>query len=107
MKPQTEATTHTLAYEPSLAIAWATGAVPHYCYANVWHALTELESLRNASLIEGWIVLEQPSKVSLIEHGWLEDAAGSILDPSLVLLVRKSQAVFYFPALRRDQRTVA
>ncbi len=90
-----------LAYEWSLAVALATEAVPNYCYANVWHAITELVELSEALLVEGWVVTEQESQVLLIEHCWCE-RTNSIIDPSLVLLMRCGQPVRYFSGIQRN-----
>lgn len=100
-------TKNALAYELSLAVACVTGAQPHYCYANAWHAITELALLRDARLVEGWIVLEEEGlQVSLVEHCWCEYANGLIVDPSLVLLIRRGHPVFYFSGIRRDRSEV-
>ncbi len=95
-----------LAYELSLMVAFATGAEPNYCYANAWHAILELPLLQDAQLVEGWIVLEQPPQISVIEHCWCEYADGLIVDPSIVLLIQKGHPVFYFPGIRHDRQAV-
>lgn len=95
-----------LSYDFSLAVALLTGAVPHFCYANAWHALLACPDLQEASLVEGWIVLEQPTQVTLIEHGWCEYAGHLILDPSLVLLMKRTQPVLYVPGVCRDRAEV-
>ena len=94
-----------VAYEWSLAVALATGALPNYCYDNVWHAMTELEELTDAFLIEGWVVLEQEHSISLVEHCWCEHE-NRIIDPSLVLLVGREQAPTYFAGIRRDRSEI-
>lgn len=94
------------AYDLSLVVAFATGAEPNYCYANAWHAITELPLLQDAHLIEGWIVLEQESQVALIEHCWCKCVDGLIVDPSIVLLVRKTHPVLYFSGIQRDRAEV-
>jgi hypothetical protein len=95
-----------LAYELSLVVAFATGAAPHYCYANVWHAIMELLLLQDARLVEGWIVLEQQTQVSVTEHCWCECPDGLIIDPSLVLLVRRGYPIFYFSGIRHARSEV-
>jgi hypothetical protein len=92
-----------LDYKLSLMVAFITDAQPNYCYANTWHAITDLAMLQDAQLIEGWIVLEQEMRVLLIEHCWCETADGLIVDPSIVLLFPQSQPVRYFSGIRRDQ----
>jgi hypothetical protein len=94
-----------LAYELSLVVAFATGAEPNYCYTNAWHAILELPLLQDARLVEGWIVLEQ-TQISVIEHCWCECPDGLIVDPSLVLLIRRNHPVFYFAGIRRDRSEV-
>lgn len=91
-----------LDYELSLVVAFATGAVPNYCYANMWHTIRELPELRDAQLVEGWIVLEQATRVSLVEHCWSECEDHLIVDPSIVLCIRRAHPVFYFPGIRRQ-----
>ncbi len=101
-----EAGAPVLAYEASFALALATGAVANYCYANSWHAFEALADpdWPDVFLVEGWLVLEQTSQVTLIEHCWCE-RSGLILDPSLVLLVpqRASAQAHYFAGVRRER----
>jgi len=92
-----------LSYERSLAVALATGAEAHWCYANAWNALQEIPFLRDAALVEGFLVLEQPTCLSVIEHGWCAGADARIIDPSLVLLVGPTHPVWYFPAIWHNQ----
>jgi len=95
-----------LAYELSLAVAFSTRALPHYCYANVWHAMTECDVLQDAHLVEGWIALESEAQISLIEHCWCECKGLLIVDPSIVLLAGCEMQVCYFPGIRRSRREV-
>jgi hypothetical protein len=102
-----------MAYELSLAVALATGVMAHYCYANAWHASEALAEWSDLLLVEGWVVLEQTTQVTLIEHCWLEHGnPGRIIDPSMVLLVPRSllHQVHYFAGVRRtraEMQTVA
>lgn len=93
-----------LSYEWSLALALSTGALANSCYANAAEALNALADWPDASLVEGWIVLEQALQVTIIEHCWCE-RGDLLLDPSIVLLLpqRLSQAVRYFPGVWRGQ----
>lgn len=90
-----------LCYELSLALALSTGAVPHQCYANAYHACEALSNWPTLCLIEGWMVLEQVGQVAVIEHAWCE-GDDLILDPSLVLLGPWSlcQGARYIPGVR-------
>lgn len=102
-----------MAYELSLAVALATGAMANYCYANAWYASEALAEWPDLLLVEGWIILEQATQVTLIEHCWLERGNPSlIMDPSMVLLVPRSlfHQVHYFAGVRRtraEMQTVA
>lgn len=93
-----------IAYEVSLAVALATGSLANYCYANAWHAYEALAEWPDLLVVEGWIVLEQATQVTLIEHCWLERSSPSlIVDPSMVLLVpqRLIHWAHYFAGIRR------
>lgn len=92
-----------LSYELSLAVAWSTGALPHACYANAFHACEALAAWPDRTLVEGWIVIEQATQVALIEHAWCE-VPGLILDPSIALLGPRDlcQAVRYIAGIRHE-----
>lgn len=91
-------------YDLSLAMALCTQAIPNHCYANAWQTLEALAAWPELCLVEGWMVLEQPTEITVIEHGWCEHN-GLLIDPSIVLLLPKSAclAVHYFPGVRRQR----
>ncbi len=96
--------TSSLCYELSLAIAWSIAAVPNQCYANAWHTLDALAAWADLRLIEGWMVLEQATEITVVEHAWC--ARDSLLiDPSLVLLLPKTAclAAHFFPGVSRQR----
>lgn len=88
----------------SLQAALAIHARPNHCFFNAWHTLILLPDLfrPHGRLIEGWCVIEDEQQVVLNEHGWCEFADGTIVDPSLILLVPPDSAVWYFPGVRRS-----
>lgn len=93
-----------LAFEISLALALATGAVANACYANAWETIFALTGWPDLRLVEGWLVLEQASQVTIIEHCWCEHD-GLIVDPSIVLLApqRSCLQAHYFAGVHRDR----
>ncbi len=95
-------------YRESLAAALATHAQPHFCYANVWHALRGLTALQEAMLVEGWVVIASPGSVHVIEHCWCELSGRGIIDPSLVLLLGEPiPPVCFFAGARRARQEIA
>src|SRR5690348_2736334 len=89
------------AYERSCLVALITGAMPHRCYANAWHAfLGHAEWFAEGYLVEGWIVFETLRQIHVVEHAWCANSWGEIIDPSIVLLLPRNQPVFFFPAIR-------
>ncbi len=97
------AETNSLCYELSLAMAWSIAAVPNQCYANAWHTLDALAAWPDLRLVEGWMVLEQATEITVIEHAWCAHNT-LLIDPSLVLLLPKAAclAAHYFPGVRRQ-----
>ena len=99
------------AYERSCLAALITGAVPHRCYANARHALIGLpEWFREGYLVEGWIVFETLRCVHVVEHSWCVDSWGEIIDPSIVLLLLRTQPVFFFAGIQHsweEMQTIA
>lgn len=93
-----------LAYTFSLALALSIGAIPNHCYANAWETFQVLADRPDSSLIEGWMVLEQASEITLIEHCWCQCGQATV-DPSIVLLLRRSQCqqAHYIPGIQRTQ----
>jgi hypothetical protein len=86
-----------LQYELSLTAALLVQARPHHCYANAWQALLTLPELfgQDGLLVEGWIVVELPHEVRVIEHCW--DQRGElIIDPTVVLAGNKTLSTHFF-----------
>ncbi len=91
-----------IAYDFSRALALLIGARPHECFVNAWSAFIECADLfRGGTFVEGWLLIECETEVLVIEHGWLIQSNGWIVDPSIVLLVEDHQQVQFFPGVRR------
>ena len=88
----------------SLVLGAAVGARPNQCYVNAWRVLIEFPERfeHDGRFVEGWFVIEQEDEVIVNEHGWCEQADGTIIDPSILLLVPSDQPVFYFPGVVRS-----
>jgi len=95
--------------ELSLWIAAFMGARPNRCFDNAWRLfirfLPEL-FCPHGKFIEGWLVVELEHEVVTNEHGWCELPDGTIIDPSILLLVPLEQPVFYFPGVTRSCQEV-
>ena len=77
-------------------------AEPNHCYANAWRTfILQPDLFADAWFIEGWFVVEKEGQVVLNEHGWIARPDGSIVDPSILLIVSPSTPVFYFPGVVR------
>src|SRR5712691_4016721 len=65
------------------------GAVPNRCFDNAWRTFFSLPEavFEGRQFVEGWIVFDLEAEVVLNEHGWCELSDGTIVDPSLLLLV--------------------
>jgi hypothetical protein len=86
----------------SYTLARQIRARPNHCFANAWRALIERPDLfENAWFIEGWFVIEMDGQVTMNEHGWVARPDGSIVDPSVLLIVPVGTPVFYFPGVAR------
>ncbi len=89
--------------ELSLAVALFTQARPHHCYANAWHAIVSLPDLfaQESFLVEGWIVVDLPHEVCVIEHGWCvrtQQTQQQVIDPTIIWLILGNDiAVHFFP----------
>jgi hypothetical protein len=98
-----------LAYSTSFLMALLMGARPNCCFDNAWRLF--LRSFPevfypDGKFIEGWYVLDFPEKVVMNEHGWCELPDGTMLDPTVVLMVPPDQPVFYFPGVTRSWEEV-
>lgn len=86
----------------SCAIGERIRALPNRCFDNAWRSFVSFPELFAAgAFVEGWIVLETEESVVLNEHGWCMLPGGTIIDPSILLLVPPEQPVYYFPAITR------
>jgi len=96
-----------LHYEMSLLIALVIGAHPNACFENVLNLFLQYfphELATHGRFIEGWYVVELEQEVVLNEHGWVEVPGGTIIDPTVTLLVSPDHPVFYFPGVERSQQ---
>jgi hypothetical protein len=85
-------------------IAGAIGAQQHHCASNAWRALITFPEFfrHHGHLVEGWLVIEEAERVTLVEHVWCLLAHEHIVDPSILLLVPETTHVFYFSGVTRD-----
>ncbi len=85
---------------------WAsivTDAVPNRCFDNAWRTFCSFpEIFFKGKFVEGWIVFDLDTEVVLNEHGWCQLPNGTIVDPSVLLLVEPDQPVYYFSGVERD-----
>lgn len=99
----------SLAFDFSLSLALAIGAEPNTCFDNVLDMFLQyfpdLFSSRG-KLIEGWYVVDLDDEVVLNEHGWCEFPDGTIIDPTVVILLPPEQPVYYFPGVERSWQEV-
>lgn len=94
---------NVLQYDLSVKIAKLTNAQKYRCWYNAYSALLQLPGLFPFSTyVEGWAVLPKEQEVVVLEHGWIEQSHGRVVDPSLVLLEKKDQQVHYFAGLQLD-----
>jgi hypothetical protein len=93
----------------SLAVAEAIELEPRACYKNALLAFLTLDELRGGSYVEGFAVPDFGRIRLPLEHGWVELADGTVVDPSLAALGHADVA--FFPAVRlswqRARRLVA
>lgn len=87
-------------YALSQFIGNFTGAQANQCYQNAWKAVSsQYIGIVVSSYVEGWLVMEQPEEILLIEHGWNVLIDGRILDSTLPFLVTPEHPVAYFPGI--------
>lgn len=97
----------------SLAVALLTQARPHHCYANAWHAIVSLPDLfaQESFLVEGWIVVDLPHEVCVIEHGWCvrtQQTQQQVIDPTIIWLILGNDiAVHFFPGYQHTVEAVS
>jgi hypothetical protein len=98
-----------LAAKFSRFMALAIGAEPNTCFDNVLDlflkAFPDLFS-PHGKFVEGWYVVDLDDEVVLNEHGWCELPGGTIIDPTVVLLLPPKQPVYYFPGVERSWQEV-
>jgi hypothetical protein len=47
--------------------------------------------------VEGWMVIPRTHDIEIVEHGWCTSPDVGIVDPSIVLIEKREQPVFYYP----------
>jgi hypothetical protein len=57
--------------------------------------------------VEGWIVVPRTQEIAIVEHGWCTSPEAGIVDPSIVLIEKREQPVFYFPGFEFAGSSVA
>jgi hypothetical protein len=80
----------------SLAAAKRITVQPKECYANALYTLLCHREYRSAWYVEGFANTHNGG--GPFEHGWVELAEGSIIDPTLAVLGHTN--VTYFPAIK-------
>jgi hypothetical protein len=87
-------------YSLSVLLAFVVRAEKGRCWLNAARVAANFPELLEGggSYIEGWIVLHR-SPEEPVEHGWCQFSDGTIVDPSIVLLINEGDLVSYFPGL--------
>lgn len=89
--------------EQSRLLQQAVEAAPHHPFENALKILLAFPDLfGRGAFIEGFLLVEEPDTVFVIEHGWCETADGAVIDPTIVLQVSLGQPVFYVAGVRRS-----
>ncbi len=99
----------SLAEAFSLKVAITIGADPNTCFDNTWRMFIRYfpEVFKaHGTFIEGWWVIDLPDQVVMNEHGWAELADGTIVDPTVVLLLDPETPVYYFAGVARRWQEV-
>lgn len=99
----------SLAETFSIKVAITIGADPNTCFDNTWRMFIKYfpEVFKaHGTFIEGWWVIDLPDQVVMNEHGWAELADGTIVDPTVVLLLEPDVPVYYFPGVARRWQEV-
>jgi len=97
-----------LHYELSVMIARVIRAEPLRCWRNAALALLSLPQLfSSGTYVEGWIVIPKERNIVVCEHGWTMLPEGGVVDPSIVLLERPDQPLFYFPGFELSQERLS
>jgi hypothetical protein len=63
------------------------------CWRNALSALLTIDELATYSYVEGWVFYLVP-----FNHGWLQNEAGEVIDPTLVLNEIQGE-IQYFPGV--------
>ncbi len=92
---------YRLNYILSQEIAAKIAAQPKACWANALTALRSQKQLQGAFYVEGWFL--QTAEPLPIEHGWIELADGTIVDPTVVVVDEPYKCFEYFPGVRYTQ----
>lgn len=86
----------------SFSLMVSMRAEPNRGYANAWRTfILQPDLFADAWFVEGWFVVEKDGQVVMNEHGWIAQPDGSIVDPSILLIVSPSTPAFYFPGVVR------
>jgi hypothetical protein len=89
-------------YTLSQAIAAKIAARPKACWANALTALRSQKQLHDAFYVEGWFL--RTAEPLPIEHGWIELKDGTIVDPTVVVVLDdQHESYAYFPGVRYTQ----
>jgi hypothetical protein len=99
MQPMQE----VLDIERSRLLQQAVEATPHHSFENALKILLAFPDLfGRGAFIEGFLLVEEPDTVLVIEHGWCEANDGAVIDPTIVLQTSPDQSVFYVAGVRRS-----
>ncbi len=69
--------------EGSICLARRIGLEHSRCFYNASRAVRDVPELHNASYVEGVAVIVVEGKTHYFDHGWIETADGTIVDPTL------------------------
>ncbi len=82
----------------SIGVAVLIKAEPLRCWRNAVLATLQFPGLfALGAYVEGWIVVPRTQEIAIVEHGWCTSPEAGIVDPSIVLIEKREQPVFYFP----------
>ncbi len=89
-----------LDYALSVNVAEVIQAEPYHCWYNARDALQQLPGrFLFSTYTEGWLVLSKQQVIQVIEHGWIRQAHGRVVDPSIILVEKSLSELVYFPGL--------
>lgn len=92
----------------SIGVAVLIEAEPLRCWRNAALATLQFPGLfALGAYVEGWIVVPRTQEIAIVEHGWCTSPEAGIVDPSIVLIEKREQPVFYFPGFELSGSSVA